>query len=64
MNDSAHAAKNFDPEANGKFEPETVSKDTAHTIGKGVLSLWLSAAITMHMCLLGCCLLVLSLSCL
>lgn len=34
MNDSAHAQKNFDPEANGKHEPETVSKVTVHAVGQ------------------------------
>ena len=36
MNDSAHAQKNFDPEANGKHEPETVSKVTVHAVGQGI----------------------------
>ncbi|DBA99266.1 TPA: Proline transporter [Trebouxia sp. C0006] len=34
MNDSAHSAKNFDPEANRKYEPETVSKATVHAVGQ------------------------------
>lgn len=36
MNDSAHSAKNFDPEADRKYEPETVSKATAHAVGQGM----------------------------
>jgi len=38
MNDSAHSAKNFslDPEANRKYEPETVSKATVHAVGQGM----------------------------
>ena len=36
MNDSAHSAKNFDPEADRKYEPEAVSKATVHTVGQGM----------------------------
>ncbi len=36
MNDSAHSAKKFDPEADRKYEPEPVSKATVHAVGQGM----------------------------
>ena len=41
MNDTAHSAKNFDPEANRKLEVETVGKATVHTVGQGMPSAFL-----------------------
>ena len=36
MNDSAHSAHMYDPEANGKHATEKVSKVTVHEVGKGM----------------------------
>ena len=36
IDDSAHSAHMYDPEANGKSATEKVSKVTVHEVGKGM----------------------------